>query len=231
MDENDKKDGSATSQGSAADNPPGTSSPAGEKPKRVLRGAMCAPPPPPPPHYLRQPPPMLPARPDGWVCRDCCAFWNWKYRPPSEPELDDLCGRCDQPLSAEERKVEVQRLTLAFLAGRAPSVTTMPMPTEPNVPGRQPRKAGSGLLSKKAAARLLGVDRATTLEEWISTGRIKVVDLDGRVRIPRVEVERVISEGIPNATGSQPSRSRRSPRAATSRPSNSPGEEIRKLKL
>ncbi|OJT16422.1 hypothetical protein BO221_50445 [Archangium sp. Cb G35] len=227
MDENDKKDGSATSQGSAADNPPATSSPAGEKPKRVLRGAMCAPPPPPPPEYLRQPPPMLPARPDGWVCRDCCAFWNWKYRPPSEPELDDLCGRCDQPLSAEERKVEVQRLTLAFLAGRAPTVTTMPVPT---VPGRQQRKASSGLLSKKEAARRLGVDRATTLAQFIASGRIKTVDVNGHQRIPVSEIERILSDGLP-ATESQPSRARRAPKVATSRPSESPADAIRKLKF
>jgi excisionase family DNA binding protein len=123
--------------------------------------------------------------------------------------------------------VEVQRLTLAFLAGRAPTVTTMPVPT---VPGRQQRKA-AGLLSKREAARLLGVDRATTLEDWLSTGRIKAVDLAGRVRIPRAEVERVINEGVSNAPGLQRPKARRAPKPATAKPPDSPGAEIRKLKF
>jgi excisionase family DNA binding protein len=134
-------------------------------------------------------------------------------------------------LDLQERAVEVQRLTLALLAGRTPAVVTMPVPTVPTVPTRQPRKSGSGLLSKKAAARLLGVDRATTLEDWLSTGRIKAVNLDGRVRIPRAEVERVINEGIPDATGPQRPRTRPSPKAATAKLSTSPGAEIRKLKF
>jgi hypothetical protein len=123
--------------------------------------------------------------------------------------------------------VEVQRLTLAFLAGRAPTVTTMPVPT---APARQPRKASSGLLSKKEAARRLGVDRATTLAQFTASGRIKTVDVNGHQRIPVSEIERILSEGAPS-TESQPSRSRRVPRAATSKPSASPGAEIRKLKF
>lgn len=140
------------------------------------------------------------------------------------------CVECRKAMEPEERAVEVNRHLLARLSAGS-GFLALPVPTASPVPAHQQRKASSGLLSKKAAASLLGVDRATTLEEWISTGRIKVVDLDGRVRIPRAEVERVINEGLPESTGPQRPRARRFSKAATSKPSESPGEEIRKLRF
>lgn len=140
------------------------------------------------------------------------------------------CAECRKAMEPEERAVEVNRLLLARL-GTGPGFLALPTPTVSRVPGRWQRTTSAELLSKKSAARLLGVDRATTLEEWIATGRIKVVDLAGRVRIPRAEVERVINEGLPESTGPQRPKTQRSPRAATSIPSESPGEEIRKLKF
>jgi excisionase family DNA binding protein len=138
------------------------------------------------------------------------------------------CVECRKAMEPEERAVEVNRHLLARLS-TGPGLLALPVPSV--VMGHQQRKGSSGLLSKKEAARLLGVDRATTLEDWLSTGRIKVVDLDGRIRIPRAEVERVINEGLPDATGPQRPRTRRAPKAATSRASETPGAEIRKLKL
>jgi excisionase family DNA binding protein len=126
--------------------------------------------------------------------------------------------------------VEVTRHLLARLTSGS-GFLALPVPAVSPVPARQKCKASSGLLSKKAAARLLGVDRATTLEAWIATGRIKAVDLAGRVRIPRTEVERVINEGLPESTGPQRPKTRRSSKGATSMPAESPGEEIRKLKF
>jgi len=140
------------------------------------------------------------------------------------------CVECRKAIEPEERAVEVNRHLLARLRAGS-GLPVLPVPAVSPAPARQQRKASSGLLSKKEAARLLGVDRATTLEDWLSTGRIKAVDLDGRVRIPRAEVERIINEGLPGATGPQRPRTRRAPRAATSRPPASPGAEIRKLRF
>ncbi len=139
------------------------------------------------------------------------------------------CGECRKAMEPEERSVEVNRHLLARLSAGS-GFLALPVPAVPPVPARQQRKAGSGLLSKKEAARRLGVDRATTLAQFIVSGRIKTVDVNGHQRIPVSEIERILSEGVP-ATGPQPSMSRRAPRTATSRPSESPGAEIRKLKL
>ncbi len=197
----------------------------------IPSGYRCAPPPPPLPDYLRPPLPTIPGRPEGWVCRRCTEWWGWHpYRPPTEQELDVPCAECRKVMDAEERAVEVNRLLLARLSAGS-GFLALPVPTVSPVPARQQRKTSSGLLSKKEAARLLGVDRATTLEDWLSAGRIKAVDLDGRVRIPRAEVERVINEGFPDVTGPQRLRTRRAPKAATSKPPDSPGAEIRKLKF
>ncbi|MDY7225778.1 helix-turn-helix domain-containing protein [Hyalangium rubrum] len=132
-------------------------------------------------------------------------------------------------MDADERAVEVNRLLLARLREGASSLV-IPTLTVATVPTRRQRKAGAELLSKKAAAHLLGVDRATTLEKFIATGQIKTVEIDGRVRIPREEVERVINEGLPTA-GPQRSKTRRASKASTFSHSESPGAEIRKLKF
>lgn len=51
------------------------------------------------------------------------------------------------------------------------------------------------LLSKRKAAALLGISRGDTLGEMIRAGLIRTVVLNGRVRIPREEVERIAREG------------------------------------
>lgn len=91
----------------------------------------------------------------------------------------------------------MNRLLLAHVSNRGPAVLTVPAPTNPAVPARQQRKGRAELLSKKEAARRLGVDRTTTLEKFIASGRLKTVEINGRVRIPRTEVERILSEGVP----------------------------------
>ncbi|OJH37483.1 hypothetical protein BON30_29865 [Cystobacter ferrugineus] len=132
-------------------------------------------------------------------------------------------------MEPEERAVEVNRHLLARLSAGS-GFLALPVPTVSSVPTRQQRKASSRLLSKKEAARRLGVDRATTLAQFIASGRIKTVDVNGHQRIPVSEIERILSEGIP-AAESQRSTVHRSPKAATSRPSESLGAEIRKLKF
>ncbi len=53
----------------------------------------------------------------------------------------------------------------------------------------------SRLLSKRAAARMLGVSRTTTLEDMIADRRLRVVRVGDGVRIPAAEVERLAKEG------------------------------------
>ncbi|MFY0526121.1 hypothetical protein ACN28I_24235 [Archangium gephyra] len=139
------------------------------------------------------------------------------------------CVECRKTMDPEERAVEVNRHLLARLSAGS-ALPVLPVPAVSPLPVRQQRKASSGLLSKKEAARRLGVDRATTLAQFIASDRIKTVDVNGHQRIPVSEIERILSEGLPATEEPRP-KTRRSPRAAMSMPSESPGDEILKLKL
>lgn len=55
--------------------------------------------------------------------------------------------------------------------------------------------AKTAAVGKREAARQLGVDRTTTLEDIIRAGAIKNVKIGGRIRIPRSESERIAEEG------------------------------------
>lgn len=63
--------------------------------------------------------------------------------------------------------------------------------------GRAPAGGGAALVTKRAAARILGCDRGTTLEQLIRSGRLPTVTApSGKgLRIPRAELERVLREG------------------------------------
>lgn len=69
---------------------------------------------------------------------------------------------------------------------------------------RQPPKA---LMSFRAAAKYLGVDRKTTLRALADAGKIRTVMVNGHVKIPFVEVQRIASEG----TDSKPTTRRAQP--------------------
>lgn len=58
----------------------------------------------------------------------------------------------------------------------------------------KPRQAGKAFLSLREAARRLGVSRNSTLADLISDRRIKTVRLNGRLKVPAAEVERLIRE-------------------------------------
>lgn len=57
------------------------------------------------------------------------------------------------------------------------------------------RRSSVRLLSKREAARRLGIDRGTTLEILIHTKQLKLVHAGKRKRIPEPEVERLVREG------------------------------------
>jgi len=90
------------------------------------------------------------------------------------------------------------------------------------------------LLSKRAAARRLGVDRGTTLTRLIHSGQIRTLTVAGRVKIPASEIERI--EAGPSANGSTAGPSDGQRRAATEvraarGPQKNPGRAIRALKI
>lgn len=58
----------------------------------------------------------------------------------------------------------------------------------------RPRRAGQPLLSLREAARRLGVSRNSTLQDLIRDRRIRTTRVNGRVRIPATEIERLIRE-------------------------------------
>ena len=88
--------------------------------------------------------------------------------------------------------------------------------------GRSERR----LLSKREAARRLGIDRGTTLQDLIRSGQVRTVILAGRVKIPAGEIER-IEAGVDDPRP-LPAAREREPRA---RRSTSPGQAIRALKI
>ncbi len=51
------------------------------------------------------------------------------------------------------------------------------------------------LLSKREAARRLGIDRGTTLQDLIRSGSLRTVVLAGRLRIPASEIDRIEAGG------------------------------------
>jgi hypothetical protein len=61
-------------------------------------------------------------------------------------------------------------------------------------------KPTPAFLSKRAAAKLLGVDRGMKLQQILQAGRVRLVPVGGQLLIPRAEVERVISSGLAETT-------------------------------
>jgi excisionase family DNA binding protein len=200
----EKNISSASCQGPAADNQSDTSAPEGVRPnvskppERRRWGSACAPPPPPPPIYLRQPLPMYPVRPEGWVCRSCCRFWEWTYRPPTEPELDEPCVKCGEVLELQERAVEVQRLTQVAQVESAASME--PQPPEP----------GSGVAcTVEEAGRRLGCKR-TTVFQRLKAGRLVAAPKLGRQRmVLTASVDELLAAGgVGAARDARPAQSR-----------------------
>ena len=70
------------------------------------------------------------------------------------------------------------------------------------------RNLDSRLLTKRAAARLLGIDRSTTLERLIREGSVRTVPYGEGTRIPASEIARLEDEGIPEPSSRCPPRRR-----------------------
>lgn len=57
------------------------------------------------------------------------------------------------------------------------------------------RQTPKALMSFRAAAKYLGVDRKTTLRVLVDAGKVRTVLVNGHVKIPFVEVQRIANEG------------------------------------
>jgi excisionase family DNA binding protein len=61
----------------------------------------------------------------------------------------------------------------------------------------RPRRGARGqLLSLREAARRLGIDRGATLATLLETRQIRGTKVNGRVRIPASEVDRLVRDGF-----------------------------------
>lgn len=65
--------------------------------------------------------------------------------------------------------------------------------------GRRKRKPGH--LSFREAATQLRIDRNTTLKDLISTGQLRTIQVQGKLRVPSSEVERLCAEGFDSKKG------------------------------
>lgn len=93
---------------------------------------------------------------------------------PSSPEAQDVAHVMEQVLAA-----------LARIEARLDQqARTRPRRSEP-----------CRLLSLRAAAKMLGVDRGTTLRELIDAGHVHTVVVHGKTKVPASEVERIEREG------------------------------------
>jgi excisionase family DNA binding protein len=59
---------------------------------------------------------------------------------------------------------------------------------------RDHRESPPALLSKREAARLLGVSRGRTLDSLLASGQVRAVRIGGRLRVPVAEIERLQAE-------------------------------------
>jgi len=122
------------------------------------------------------------------------------------PKRSPECGIALCPVTMEELRRAIA-LDLAPLLRRL---------------GRSERR----LLSKREAARRLGIDRGTTLQDLIRSGQIRTVVLAGRVKIPVSEIERIEAGGdTPRTVQETQARAPRVPRQTK------PGAAIRALKI
>lgn len=90
------------------------------------------------------------------------------------------------------------------------------------------RAAPAQAVGKREAARLLGVDRSTTLEQLLRDGRLRATRYGGRVRIARSEIQRFLEEP-PAPRQARASTKRR--RAPTAREAADDAAQLRALKL
>lgn len=168
----------------------------------------------------------------------------------SEPEALEVVREIRGETSADQTRVFVLPSQLAAWtyrhAGRVAPASTPILVGDAATPAQALRAAAAKdqrerdasaarapkkklILSKREAAKLLGVGRNQTLHDLIGRGLLRTVIVNGQVKVPRADVERIAREGFDLDA----------PKAAPARASVKPAERgalgvvtaIRKLKL
>lgn len=88
-----------------------------------------------------------------------------------------------RPESAEAAEIQSLRDTLERVSSQLTALVQ-----------RQPSQR---LLSKREAARLLGVSRGATLNRLIQEGALRTIVVGKRAKIPMAEIEQLIAKGAP----------------------------------
>lgn len=151
--------------------------------------------------------------------------------------VDEVCLNCSRPPTSAERDEFVKKdLELRLLRAAVAKAEGAPQesPAVPAVRQKNPT-AEKMLLTKRAAVRALGIDRAK-FYELIREGRIAVVEINGRERIARSEIERIMLQGVPSADArsTRYRATRKSPRRSSrgrGASAGSQGDAIRALKV
>jgi hypothetical protein len=126
----------------------------------------------------------------AWTCSDCAGFSTadliraGAYTPPTDP--DTKCSGCGTPLSAGMRTM----LLLEKLARQGGPVAR---PAETTAPKR--RNTTAGILSARATAARLGVNRST-LSRLVQAEILVSVPKGGRRGYRTADVEALIERGF-----------------------------------
>lgn len=156
--------------------------------------------------------------PDGNTTSRLAVSGGWGQ----PPLLDVRCVECGFPAHADAVDELVRRVI---------AVQQLSAPSAPQTVVKSGRTDRRLMVPLREAVRLLGVDRPV-LYAWIDDGRIRVVEVNGRRRIPRSEIDRIARDGLGTAAARNRAKGRRStkPRSKTA-VAGSPGAAIRALKL
>lgn len=114
-----------------------------------------------------------------------------RHDPSSSDVQDAAQGTQGEPLAGAEVSMAAVAALLAELLAELRRQTGL-LERAHSHRERAPR----ALLSKREAARLLGVSRGRTLDALIASDQVRAVRIGGRLRIPLAEIERLHADGL-----------------------------------
>ena len=143
---------------------------------------------------------------DTWMCIRCAArdrdvtvgdlLRAWETCEPDDPDV--RCSLCDLPPPEPTRlRLVMERLALLASAPVSvqPTAPVQPAAPAPTATPKRRRNSGAALLSKRAAARRIGIARATLAQ--LEDAQLIVSVPKGRRRGYRAaDVERLVEQGF-----------------------------------
>ncbi|MFT3837956.1 MAG: helix-turn-helix domain-containing protein [Myxococcaceae bacterium] len=114
--------------------------------------------------------------PGSWLCPSCVD--GLPEYPPGAKARCSECGRLLEPIE----RIAAALTELVGLLGDQ---------------GRSARQANASLLSKRQAARLLGIDRGQKgLDRLVASGQLRTVKRNGRLAIPATAIAELAERGF-----------------------------------